>query len=100
MRLQQWIKNLFLFAALVFSVHLFQSSEFFLVLKGFFLFSLVSSGVYIFNDITDLENDKLHPTKSQRPLPSGKLSVGMAYGASVALWIIGLVTGFFLKPES
>ncbi|HYQ86207.1 MAG TPA: decaprenyl-phosphate phosphoribosyltransferase [Bacteroidota bacterium] len=99
MRLQQWIKNLFLFAALVFSGNLFVVHDVVLVVGGFFLFSLVSSGVYLFNDITDLENDKLHPVKSLRPLPSGKLRVGPALAGSILLAATGLLGGYLIRPQ-
>ena len=99
MRLQQWIKNLFLFAALVFSGNLFFAHNVVLVVEGFFLFSLVSSGVYLFNDISDLENDKLHPIKSQRPLPSGKLRVGPALAGSILLAATGLLGGYLIRPQ-
>ena len=52
---------------------------------GFALFCLVASSVYLFNDIVDLEKDKLHPAKAHRPLPSGKLSVSTASGAALIL---------------
>lgn len=99
MRLQQWIKNLFLFAALVFSGNLFVVRDIQLTVAGFFLFSLVSSGVYIFNDFSDLESDRLHPVKSKRPLPSGNLGVRPALAASVALAAAGLCGGFLLRPQ-
>ena len=99
MRPQQWIKNLFLFAALIFSGHLFDRQDTYLVCIGFFLFSLVSSGVYLFNDIADAENDKLHPTKSLRPIPSGKLRISTARILSVFLFLMGLVGGYFLAPS-
>ena len=99
MRFQQWIKNLFLFAALVFSGRLFRADEVFLTVKGFLLFSLLSSGVYIFNDITDLENDRIHPLKSKRPLPSGRLDLSSAYVSAVVLSLIGVGGGFLLRYQ-
>jgi 4-hydroxybenzoate polyprenyltransferase len=95
MRPQQWIKNLFIFAPLVFAGHLFHRGELLLTVEGFFLFSFLASGVYIFNDLSDLEKDKLHPLKSHRPLPSGKLAVGTARVAS-ALLIGGSVAVAFV----
>ena len=99
MRLQQWIKNLFLFAALIFSGRLFHREDLLLTILGFFSFSLLSSGVYVFNDIADLQADKLHPVKSQRPLPSGKLRTSTGYQASIVLATIGLVVGYYLRVE-
>lgn len=98
MRPQQWIKNLFLFAALVFSGHLFDPSDITLVVAGFFCFSFVASGIYLFNDISDIHQDKLHPIKSLRPLPAGKLSVSTAYTALFTLSLVGLAGAWFLKP--
>ena len=99
MRPQQWIKNLFLFAALVFSGHLFISGDFARILLGFVFFSLSAGGVYMFNDIADLERDKLHPVKSRRPLPSGRMSIGFAYGASLVLLAAGLAGSWILEPR-
>ncbi len=98
MRPQQWIKNLFLFAALVFSGHLFNAADFLRTLFGFSFFSLAASGIYLFNDITDLERDKLHPVKSGRPLPSGRISVGAARAGSGILLAGGLAGAYILEP--
>jgi 4-hydroxybenzoate polyprenyltransferase len=99
MRPQQWIKNLFLFAALIFSGNLFALHDLLLTLSGFFLFCLSSSGVYLFNDVSDLENDKLHPVKSRRPLPSGKLGVGPALATSFLLGAAGVAGAYLLRPQ-
>lgn len=97
MRLQQWIKNLFLFAAQIFSGNLFNPNDFLLTGGGFLLFSLTASGIYLFNDITDFQKDKQHPTKSLRPLPSGKLSKSTAAFASIALISVGAIGSFLLN---
>jgi 4-hydroxybenzoate polyprenyltransferase len=97
MRPQQLIKNLFLFAALIFSGNLFNTRDLFLTVAGFALFSLVASGIYLFNDVIDLEHDRLHPEKSGRPLASGKLSIGRALGAGAVLSLAGATAGFFLN---
>ena len=99
MRFQQWIKNFFIFAALIFSTNLFNTQDLLLTIVGFILFSIAVSGVYIFNDIIDLEKDKLHPLKSRRPLSFGKLSVKAASIASIILVLIGLLGAFVLKTE-
>ncbi|MBA4311313.1 MAG: decaprenyl-phosphate phosphoribosyltransferase [Chlorobiaceae bacterium] len=99
MRIQQWIKNLFIFAALIFSGNLFYLIDLYLTIGGFILFSLVSSGVYLFNDIVDIEKDKLHPVKSQRPLPSGKLSPKTAFVVSVVLIVFGISISYLLQPN-
>ncbi len=99
MRPRQWSKNIFVFAALVFDKHLFHISAFLHTLAGFFLFCLISSSVYIFNDIVDIEADRQHPTKKNRPLPSGQLSVGVAWIAGIALVIITLILSYVMDPE-
>ncbi len=99
MRLHQWIKNFFIFAALIFSGHLFISHDVAVTIFGFFFFSFVASSVYIINDISDLEKDKLHPEKSARPLPSGKLRMGTAIVAAIALLIAGIAGSFWLSPS-
>lgn len=98
MRPQQWVKNLFLFAALVFSGHLFIEGDLGRTVAGFLLFSLTASGMYIFNDIADLERDRLHPVKKLRPLPSGRLPVGVAAGTAIVLSLAGLGGAWLLQP--
>lgn len=90
-RPRQWLKNLALFAALVFSGLLFEGEMLVMVIKAAAAFSLLSSGVYVMNDLMDMKSDKLHPFKKKRPLASGKLPVGIAIVAMVILLIAGLV---------
>lgn len=99
MRPQQWIKNFFVFAALVFAGHLRIAHDVLTTCLGFVCFSLVASSVYLFNDIIDLEKDKLHPAKSHRPLPSGALAVPTAFAAAGVLAAVGLLGGVILKTE-
>lgn len=74
LRVQSWIKNLLLVTPLVFSFHLFDTNLYLPVVAAFFSFSFLSSFVYVFNDLKDMESDKLHPRKKNRPLPSGRIS--------------------------
>ncbi|GAB4453343.1 MAG: decaprenyl-phosphate phosphoribosyltransferase [Anaerolineales bacterium] len=98
MRPRQWIKNGFVFFALIFDKQLFHTEPFLRTLEGFFLFCLISSSVYLFNDIADIEADRIHPEKRNRPLASGKLSVNVALFAAVLLALAALLAGFLLKP--
>jgi 4-hydroxybenzoate polyprenyltransferase len=98
MRPRQWTKNIFIFAALVFDKQLFVAESFVRTLEGFFLFCLISSSVYIFNDLADVEADREHPEKKNRPIPSGKLPVSIAWMAGIALAIIAIGLGFLLSP--
>ena len=99
MRPQQWVKNLSLFAALVFSGHLVETHDLLLTVIGFLAFSLLSSSVYIANDIADVDNDRNHPIKSKRPFPAGLLPVGLAAVAAVVLGAVGLAAGFWLQTQ-
>ena len=85
LRPSQWIKNAFVFAPLVFSKHLFDLPVFLEALLGFVVFSLMSSGIYVVNDIFDREEDKAHPVKRNRPLASGEVSVPAAVALSAIL---------------
>ncbi len=96
MRPRQWTKNVFIFAALVFDKQLFVPQSFFRTLAGFALFCLISSAVYIFNDIADVEADKQHPEKKNRPIASGRLPLGAAWAAGVLLVIFTLAASYFL----
>jgi 4-hydroxybenzoate polyprenyltransferase len=98
MRPAQWVKNLFIFAGLVFSRNLFNAEAFLTVGFGFVVFSLAASGIYIFNDIQDLENDKSHPEKRKRPLPSGRISIPTAYTIAFIL-VAGSLSGAFILNQ-
>ncbi len=74
LRPSQWIKNTFVFAPLVFSKHLFDLPYFLTALKGFAAFCIVSSVVYIINDLFDINEDRAHPVKKRRPLASGAIT--------------------------
>ncbi len=96
LRPSQWTKNLLLYAALLFSGHLFESGDFLTVCAAFACFCLVASGAYVMNDLRDLERDRQHPTKSQRPLPSGRVGRGAAVSTSLALMIAAVLGSFAL----
>ena len=98
MRLRQWTKNSFVFFGLIFDKQLFHVDAFLKTLEGFFLFCLISSAVYLFNDIADIEADREHPEKKNRPLASGKLPVGIAVTTAVILALMSISLGYFLAP--
>ncbi|MDY0083795.1 MAG: UbiA family prenyltransferase, partial [Ignavibacteriaceae bacterium] len=87
-RVPQWIKNLFVFVPLLFSMNLFEAEYFLISLKGFFIFCFASSFIYIINDIVDLEADANHPKKKNRPLPSGRISKKNALSFAFIILII------------
>jgi len=96
MRPRQWTKNIFVFAALVFDGKLFHLTDFLRTLAGFGLFCLISSAVYIFNDLLDVEADRQHPVKKDRPIASGKLPVPAALAAGATLSLLAIALGFLL----
>lgn len=84
-RIGQWIKNVTLFAPIVFSGYLFVPGAIAKVVWAFGLFSLLSSSIYIFNDIVDRDRDKQHPFKKKRPIASGRLPLDQAIFVFLAL---------------
>ena len=98
MRPRQWIKNGFIFFALIFDRQLFLIEPFLRTVGGFFLFCLVSSAVYLFNDIADVEADRNHPEKKNRPIASGKLPVRVAWISALLLVLIAIPVGYWLSP--
>jgi 4-hydroxybenzoate polyprenyltransferase len=99
MRPRQWTKNIFIFAALIFDKQLFVVDSFSRTLAGVILFCLISSCVYILNDIVDVEADRQHPEKKNRPIPSGKLPINVAWLALVALVLGVVAVSYFLDTE-
>jgi 4-hydroxybenzoate polyprenyltransferase len=97
MRLRQWIKNGFVFFALIFDKQLFVMDSFLRTLAGFFLFCLISSAVYLLNDISDMEADRKHPEKKHRPIASGQLPLNVAGSAAIILILISLSTAYLLE---
>lgn len=90
LRPQQWIKNFFIFAPLIFSRNVLHPAAVLAAAATFAVFCIVSSAHYIFNDLMDIEEDKLHPIKSKRPLASGRLPKAVAVAAMLVLAAIGL----------
>lgn len=74
LRPDQWIKNLFVIAPLIFAHDLFEPGKVIIALSAFIAFSLTASAVYILNDLADVEADRLHPVKRHRPLAAGIVS--------------------------
>ena len=99
MRPRQWTKNGFVFVALFFDGQLLSAVSLARTLMAFALLCLMSSAVYIMNDLVDIESDRQHPTKRKRPLPSGQLSPTTARIASIVFALGSLVAGFLLSVE-
>jgi len=96
MRPAQWTKNGFIFVPLVFDEKLFQIEPLSRTIVGFVMLCLISGAVYLINDLVDVEKDRQHPTKRNRPLPSGQLSKSVAIMAAVVVPAAVLPLGFLL----
>lgn len=99
MRPRQWTKNVFVLAALVFDRQLFELDSVLRSVGGMLLFCLLSSSVYIINDIKDVEADRQHPTKRNRPIASGKLPIPVAIGTLGVLLGITFTLAYLLSPK-
>jgi len=98
-RPKQWIKNFFIFAPLIFSQNLFEIPLLVKSITAFVAFCLLSSSLYILNDIRDLEEDKHHPLKSKRPLASGKISKTQAWTAFSVLLALSVAVSFLFLNQ-
>lgn len=96
LRVYQWTKNFLVFAALIFAGELINLEAIKLSFIAFFSFCFSASSAYILNDIIDIEKDRLHPEKSRRPIPSGDVSIPMAFFLTITLSIMSLTLGFNL----
>jgi 4-hydroxybenzoate polyprenyltransferase len=97
MRPKHWVKNVFVFAALVFAHQLPDAGSLAVVSAGFAIFCLLSSSVYLLNDIADREADRQHPAKKDRPVASGALSVATAGTASVILAVAAMAAALAIS---
>jgi 4-hydroxybenzoate polyprenyltransferase len=98
LRPHQWVKNLFVFSPLFFSGRLSQWNDLFMTVIVFVVYSLAASSIYCFNDIKDIDVDKAHPDKCNRPLSSGTLSKKMAYVIMFSLFFSATAI-IYLLPE-
>jgi 4-hydroxybenzoate polyprenyltransferase len=96
MRPRQWVKNLFVFAGLIFAQKLFTPLAT-VALAAFAIFCALSGAVYLVNDVADREKDRLHPTKRQRPVASGRLSVTAALSAALLLVALSLAASLLIS---
>lgn len=95
-RPSQWVKNLIIFIPLIFGKKIYELDAFVLSSKAFIIFILASSILYIFNDICDLEQDKKHPIKRNRPLANNSLKIRDAY---LLIMLLGLLLLALLKSN-
>ena len=99
-RPKQWIKNTFVLMPMFFGGTLFKGNN---LLEGvivFFAYSFIASSVYCFNDIIDVEADRRHPVKCNRPVASGAISMPMAYGLMFLMFALSMATLLLLPSEA
>src|SRR5262245_8563651 len=97
LRPKQWTKNFIVFAPLIFAAKARDIDLFGKASLCFVCYCLISSSVYIFNDICDREADKAHPTKCKRPIASGEISPPTAYFLSFILLVAGLLLSYYIR---
>jgi 4-hydroxybenzoate polyprenyltransferase len=98
LRPKQWVKNILLFAALVFSGELFEPGSVLRAVLGFVAFGLLASSGYVFNDYLDREADRRHPKKRFRPIASGALPVPAALAVMAIVLVAGVLLSLWLGP--
>lgn len=99
MRIEQWIKNLILFAGIIFSKKFFEFNSLYRTLSAFLLFSLIASSQYVINDYLDMEEDANHPEKKNRPLASGAIEPGIALSITIFLLPSAIALSYALEPQ-
>ncbi|BCX04789.1 MAG: decaprenyl-phosphate phosphoribosyltransferase [Candidatus Roseilinea sp.] len=97
MRPKQWTKNIFIFAALVFDGKLFQPGPLINTLIGFVVLCLLSSAVYLINDCADVNADRAHPVKRNRPIARGDVPIPLAIAWAAVLIVASLAVAFTLN---
>lgn len=98
LRPRQWTKNLLVFAGLLFSGHMLDPAYWPPAIAAFLAFCALSGTVYLVNDVSDREQDRLHPRKSQRPIAAGKVSAGQALSVAAMLGVAGLGLALWAEP--
>ncbi len=96
LRPSQWIKNVFVFAPVLFGGALLDTQALLSALVAFFAFSFAASSIYCFNDIHDVADDRRHPEKCHRPIASGAISVAQAYGLMFLMFALSVASTFLL----
>ncbi len=100
MRPKQWTKNLLVFAALIFAQRLDDPFSVATAIVAFVFFCLLSSSIYLINDLRDIEEDRKHPVKCHRPLAAGIISPTLALIAALILMAMGLLGTFQINQET
>ena len=100
LRIEHWIKNLFLFIPIFFAGEFLNADKLGQVAIAFFSFCCTASAIYILNDLMDVKSDRLHPEKSKRPIPSGLVSVSTVWVIFTILILVGVLISFQFTHQS
>ena len=98
MRPLQWTKNSLVFAPLLFDRRVFHPASLWRSVAAAVVFCLISSAVYLLNDVRDAEADRIHPKKRLRPIAAGEISAGIATNAAIALFVVGFGGAYVIRP--
>ncbi len=99
LRPKDWAKNVFLFIPLFFAGDFFNLAKIEMLLLAFVAFSCFASSIYVINDYRDVEDDRKHPTKSKRPLASGKVKKPAAVVLCIIILLLGSVISYLIDPS-
>jgi len=99
LRPKHWVKNIFVFAPVVFGHRILVSGDLLSTAAVFGLFCMLSSAIYLINDVADREKDRLHPVKRKRPIAAGSLQVGPAVALALLLAVTALGFAFWMNIE-
>lgn len=99
MRIKHYLKNGLIFLPLIFNSQLFEIKPLLMTFYGFISFCLISSAVYVINDIKDVEKDRMHKIKKNRPIASGAISIKEAILLFIVLTISSLCINIFIIKE-
>ena len=97
-RPRQWLKNLFVFAPLIFGLKLTCLTALMQAVTAAILFTLTAAGVYLVNDVLDIEKDRKHPLKRSRPIAAGSLNLHSALLVSAVFFFVAILTSYLLEP--
>jgi 4-hydroxybenzoate polyprenyltransferase len=93
---RRWLKNIFMFAALIFGLKLSMPGLIARSILAFACLCVLSSAAYLVNDLVDAERDRHHPTKKDRPVAAGRLKRSWAWGTAIGLAVVGLSAAFLI----
>src|SRR5664279_5489651 len=99
LRPKDWAKNLFLIVPSFFAGQFFVRSRFLFLVEGFVSFCFIASAIYIINDYRDIEDDRKHPVKCNRPLASGMVKKPIAVVICIGLILMGSILGRMADPH-